>query len=713
MGAMGPTGILFLIDELETWGGAERHLYELCRALDRGRFRPQVAVLHGARQVERFRAVGLSVHELGVTRIYGATGARALARLVALLRREEVGLLVTYHTAADLLGPLAALAAGIPTISSRRDVGFTKKPAHVRAQRRINHLVPAMIAVADAVRRAVVAAEAYPAGRIHVVHNGVDTDRYAPRESPLRAELGIGADEVLLGTLANFDPIKGYDVLAPAVERLLPRFPARVVMFGEGPLLEEYRRRLAPFGDRVLLPGSRRDVEHILWALDVFVLASHSEGLSNAILEAMAAGRPVCATAVGGNPELVDASTGVLVPPGDPVALADALEALCRDGAGRRRRGAAARARAVRDFDYDVMVGRYQEVFDLVREESPGRARRRAAKHVVAGVWAATAPVRRAARPGAFVALCYHRVAPTTAGWDPALVVSVETFRRQLRALSDRYELVTCGELHRALAAGSRRRLCAVSFDDGYADNLELAQPLLAEAGVPWTLFVASDPVDHGGALWFERLATLLRPRLRDPALAALGRDHAALREIPAAVAGAPTARAAVRAAVRLLKDQPTAAREAAEAALVAAFGAPPAAELPRFLDWDGVRALRAAGVEIGGHTRSHPILPRTDPDRARAEIVGGRERLEAELGMPVAGFASPNGDLDDTAVRLVGEAGFAWAYTAMPAPWDGDPYRIPRRVVAEQASRAFAGPFSERAFLAEVEGAYDRLRGE
>src|SRR5512137_1430923 len=93
-----PARILFLIDELETWGGAQRHLYELCRSLDRAQFQPEIAVLHGARQVERFRAVGLQVHELGVTRIYDATGLRGLARLTAHLVRTGTRLLVTYHT---------------------------------------------------------------------------------------------------------------------------------------------------------------------------------------------------------------------------------------------------------------------------------------------------------------------------------------------------------------------------------------------------------------------------------------------------------------------------------------------------------------------------------------------------------------------------------------------------------------------------------------
>jgi glycosyltransferase involved in cell wall biosynthesis/peptidoglycan/xylan/chitin deacetylase (PgdA/CDA1 family) len=707
-----PARILFLIDELETWGGAERHLYNLCRALDPRRFEPEIAVLGRTRQVERFRAGGLSVLPLGVTRIYGASGLRAIGALAARMVARDVRLVVSYHTAADLAAPLAALPAGAVALSSRRDLGFTKKPSHVRAQRAVNHLVAGVIAVAGAVRRAVAASEGYPESRIHVIYNGVDPARYAPRPSSLRAELGVGEDEVLIGTLANFDAIKGYDVLVPAVETVLARTRARVVFFGDGPLLEEVRRRVAPLGGRVLLPGSRKDVEAALWAMDVFVLASHSEGFSNALLEAMAAGRAVCATSVGGNPELIDAGTGVLVPPGDPPALAAALGALCEDAPRRRALGAAARARIKRGFTFDVMVRRYEDLFEAAVEEAPGRAAKRAAKRLVAGAYAAAGPLVRRARPAAALALCYHRVCENPGGWDPALVVSAGTLRRQLEALGRSYDFVTCADLGAALAAGLRRRLCAISFDDGYADNLALGLPVLRAVGAPATLFVATDAIDGGRALWFERVAALLAAHAGDPRLAALGAADPELRDLGAALAAAPTPRAAVRRGVAAVKAEGTATRERIEELLVAGLGAPDPAALPAFLDWDGVRALRAAGVEIGGHTATHPILPRTEPARARAEIALGQARLMAELGRAPTSFAYPNGDHDDATVALVGAAGFTHAFTVSERPWDGDPLRVPRRCVAEQASRGYAGGFDEAAFLAEVEGAYDLVRG-
>jgi len=703
-----PFRILFLIDELETWGGAERHLFELTRALDRSQFLPTVAVLHGARQAGRFRAAGIEVIELAVTRIYDASGAQAAMRLRNHIVATDTALLVTYHTAADLLGPLVALSAGIPTISSRRDMGFTKKPSHVQAQRHLNRSVGAIIAVAESVRRAVIETEGYPASRIHVIYNGVDTGRYAPRPSPLREELGIGHEEILIGTLANFDPVKGYDVLAPAVEKLLARVPARLVMFGEGPLLETFRKRLAPLHPRVLLPGARKDVEHVLWALDIFVLASHSEGLSNAILEAMAAGRAICATRVGGNPELLDASTGVLVPPGDPDALADALEALCRDPACRASLGKAARQRATQRFSFEGMVRRYEETFHIAIEERSVPPLRRVAKSAVAHSWRALAPLIRVARGPGWACLCYHRVVTELGGWNLDMVVTADTLREQLRALRDEYECVTCRELGRALMAGSRRRLLAVSFDDGYADNLEVGLPILREVGIPATVFVATDAVEHGVPPWYERVAAVLGTHIRSPELGRLLREHRALRPLVGILETPRTPRAAVREAIALLKKLPTKEREQACDTLVSLLGPPGPESTPRFLSVPELHRLEGAGVEIGGHTRTHPILPLTDEVQAREEIVSDRERLGTLLGHPVESFAYPNGDADPLSLVLVREAGYAYGFTVGSGPWDGDRHTIPRRVASEISSLGPVTSFSRASFLAFVEGVFD-----
>ena len=190
----------------------------------------------------------------------------------------------------------------------------------------------------------------------------------------VRAELGIADDEVVVGTIANFRRQKDYPNLLAAAEMLAARSaPVRLLAVGQGPLEAEMRAlhvRLG-LGDRVLLLGHRPDAVRVLAACDIFTLASDNEGLPVALMEAYALGLPSVVTAVGGIPGVVhDDVEGVLVPPKDPAALADGLEALAGDPSRRARLGAAASAASAR-FDIRRTVARLEAVYDSILE--PGR----------------------------------------------------------------------------------------------------------------------------------------------------------------------------------------------------------------------------------------------------------------------------------------------------------------------------------------------------
>ena len=719
--------ILFLIDELETWGGTERHLHELTLAMDRDRYQPIVGVLHGTTIADRFTEAGLEVLHLPLRRTLHPEGARMTARLAALMRARGVRLVVTYHTSADMLGPPAAALAGAASLSSRRDMGFTKKAVHVRVQRRLNHLLSGMAAVSSAVRDRVAETERYPRDRIRVIANGVDASQFAPRppdvRAKVRAELGLAEGDLVVGTLANYDPIKGYDLLFDAAERLLDARTngARRVRFllpGNGPLLEELRARADKRAGAFLLPGNRKDVPEVLSAMDVFLLSSHSEGFSNALLQAMACALPCVATDVGGNRETLDASCGTLVPAKDADAIVRALSPLLESAERRRALGDGGRRRAQTVFTKRRMVRRYEALFDETLGEigAAGEARarpsRRAAKASLAMGFRAARPLLRLAHRPPFLCLCYHRVLPELGASDPWLVVGAQTFERQLEALSRRYDFVTAEALARALAEGDLggRPRCAITFDDGYADNLEHGLPVLRRFSAPATIYVSTDPVGGGPVLWFERVGAVIEGAYRRGAQASAQKAAAAvLRTSPSPGTDATTL---ARTLCETLKDLPTAERSIRIDEYERVVGAPDAGDLPRYLTWDEVRALRDAGGEIGSHTRTHPILPRTDDAAAADEIARSRDELAAALGAAPTGFAYPNGDCDDRTIALVRRAGYAYAVVAMPEQAaKGDPFRITRRCISEHSSRGYAAPFSASAFLAEVEGALDRLR--
>jgi sugar transferase (PEP-CTERM/EpsH1 system associated) len=213
--------------------------------------------------------------------------------------------------------------------------------------------------------------------KIVQICNGVDTERFRPGDVADRAVLPhdfAGPDRFVIGWAGRMDPVKDPLSLLRAFHSLLVSQPAlrprlRLALIGSGALAEEAKRFAAGNGidSLVWLPGPRDDIPALMRALDLFVLPSLNEGISNTILEAMASGVPVVATRVGGNPELVDEGrNGTLVPGGDVTALAQEILTYVSDPAMTRARGAAARAGVERRYSLSSMVSSYLDVYDTL-----------------------------------------------------------------------------------------------------------------------------------------------------------------------------------------------------------------------------------------------------------------------------------------------------------------------------------------------------------
>jgi glycosyltransferase involved in cell wall biosynthesis len=232
----------------------------------------------------------------------------------------------------------------------------------------VNNLADCVTANAEAVRRHVQAVERCRPDKIVVIPNGVDLRRFRGVQSaPTTPPVELPHSGPILGSVARLSPKKGQATLLEAAALVSRRRPdATFVLVGEGP----QRAELGAHADRLGLNGRLRflgPVENpvpLLSRMDIFVLPSHMEGMSNALLEAMAAGRPVVATDVGGNAEVVlDGVTGLLVPPRDPCRMADALLALLDDPARAGAMGAAGRARVEDHFSAGVMVRRLEGLY--------------------------------------------------------------------------------------------------------------------------------------------------------------------------------------------------------------------------------------------------------------------------------------------------------------------------------------------------------------
>jgi len=222
-----------------------------------------------------------------------------------------------------------------------------------------------------------------PAERVTVVHNGVrlpSADEGREVRSRWRRELGIDDSDVLIGTVAVFRPVKDLHTMLEAMSLVARESSrARLVLMGAGPQKEELEAAVERLGLQsvVRFPGFRRDASQLLPALDVFVLSSLSEGISLALLEAMAARVPAVATSVGGNREIIThPGCGLLVPPRSPRDLADAILSLMGDSTRRQTIVEGGRRRVEEAFSLEKMIGAYGSIYASFVNEKGSRSRR-------------------------------------------------------------------------------------------------------------------------------------------------------------------------------------------------------------------------------------------------------------------------------------------------------------------------------------------------
>lgn len=354
-------------------GGSERFLRNLLAGLPPERYAIDVLQLSAPPDAQRqvARIDGARLEYRPIDAVYAPRGWAAFGDVRRRVLRGDYDIVQSQHEKSDILCALLPRRRGVRRISNRRDMGF-QKSARVRALfRRANGRFDRIVAPARSIVEALVREENAALAACRAIPNGVDARRFRPADADarlrLRAKLGFAADDCLIGCVASFTPVKRHDVLIDAFAALCAHHDrCFLLLVGDGLLRGPIEERIAAsgLGARVRLLGARADVEEVLPALDLFVLASATEGMSNAILEAQACGLPVIATAVGGNGELVaDGANGLLVRAGDVAALARALAALAADPAQRHALGAAARVRVERELSLDAMVAAYDAMY--------------------------------------------------------------------------------------------------------------------------------------------------------------------------------------------------------------------------------------------------------------------------------------------------------------------------------------------------------------
>ncbi len=381
----GPAAKVALLEFLTVFriGGTERQFVNLATALDRSRFELHLACFRREGELlAEAEQSGAPLTEYRMPSLLSLAAGRQLLRLARYLRRQRIQVVRTYGFHPNVFGVIAARLAGVPAIfASIRDTGDHLTPFQRGVQRRVCGLADRVVTNAEAVRQRLIG-EGYDGRRIVVIPNGIALERYSGGKPGLRPELGLPSGVPLVAVLGRLDEGKGVEYFLEAAALLTTSHPdARFLVVGDlairGPGKHPHRLRLERYalelglGGRLVFTGFRSDVPAILAEVTVSVLSSLSEGLSNTLLESMAARVPVVATAVGGNPELVeDGVTGLLVPPRDARALAAAIARLLDDPALARRLGEAGQRRVANRFSLDAMVGATEKLYLGLLEEA-------------------------------------------------------------------------------------------------------------------------------------------------------------------------------------------------------------------------------------------------------------------------------------------------------------------------------------------------------
>jgi glycosyltransferase involved in cell wall biosynthesis len=364
-------------------GGAEKQLYLLASSLDQTRFRPIVVQLDAGAFIPLASGNrdGVCLQHLPTRRFYDVNGLRQMAKIVSLARRERVDIIHTFFEKAEVMGWIAARLATVPHwVTSRRDLGFKRKKSYDAFFFLTSSACTCCVANCNAVRQQAIEREGLPGNKVKVVYNGMDFSPYREARDGIAIRRGLGIDVggTVVGMIANLNfEIKGHRYLLEAARRVLEKDPTVCFLIvGDGPLrpqLEDLARTLGVTGSVHFL-GKRGDIPDLLAAIDVSVLCSTSEGLSNVIMESMAAGKPVVATRVGGNPELVvDGVTGYLVPPADSATLADAILSLLTRPDRGKSMGEAGKTNVNDTFSIEAMVKAHEGLYTSITQNRGSR----------------------------------------------------------------------------------------------------------------------------------------------------------------------------------------------------------------------------------------------------------------------------------------------------------------------------------------------------
>jgi glycosyltransferase involved in cell wall biosynthesis len=372
---MAKINLLHIIPTLQI-GGAEKQVVTLLKHIDKKKYSVTLCCLHhGGPLKKELEDEDVEIVILGMRLRYIAV---SLYKLIRLMRKNSVQIVHTHLYTDHVWGRVAALIAGVPVIvTTEHGRGLWKKRRHLLFERIANRFTDMKIAVSEDIRQIRIKREHASPDRIVTIMNAINTDEFIVSDgirNAKRKEVRIKGDEFVIGTVARLDPDKAIDILLDAVLRVSEKTErVKCLLVGDGGLrrrLENYTERIGLAG-KVIFTGARTDIAALLSVMDIYVNSSHREGISVSLLESMAAGKPVVATEVGGNPEIInDNSVGILVPANNAEALAGAVNMLLHDKEKRLQMGKNARERIINEFSISSQSKKIESLYEnLLRKK--------------------------------------------------------------------------------------------------------------------------------------------------------------------------------------------------------------------------------------------------------------------------------------------------------------------------------------------------------
>jgi len=364
-----------------TVGGAGNSVLNIVKYLDKDRFEPMVAFSPGYAQDKDFYQAGIRIFLVKMSRNLSPwINAVGFFQLYALLRRERFDIVHTHCSVAGFLGRLAAKLAGVPVIifsirgyASRDYQSCLKKGFFLWIERQLDKVTHYYVAVSEAMKQKGIQKKIMRPETVSVIHNSIELEHFKAKKKDRetegkKKELGLKPQGAVVGIVARFEAPKGLEYFLQSGVLIQKAFPqVQLLMVGDGPLRPRVEKMITHLGltPHVILTGWREDIPQVLRVMDVFCLSSLWESFGLAIVEAMAAEKPVVATRVEGIPEVVqDGVTGILVPPKDAQALAQAVIRLLKDPQLALKMGKAGRRRVEELFAVQKMVARYEELYE-------------------------------------------------------------------------------------------------------------------------------------------------------------------------------------------------------------------------------------------------------------------------------------------------------------------------------------------------------------